>query len=270
MPRKPIEIFSISFLDLISGALGAVILLFIIVPKLDNKTRQELRALNEVNVELTELESILEQAKNSIPKEIYEEIQTQIQSLEDAVSKLNDEVNELQDKLIKANQKIEELETQIQNQQQQIESMNQEIEQLRNQLSQCQANMERIEAEGRFAVITMSWNTAGDDVDLHIIDPSGAEFYYEKPTISGRPGELTRDDVKGPGVEVWQTSSLETGTYQIKANLYKSVSGKYPNIQFWVYYRNGNKSFTKTLYTVKNITQIVNLVVDSEGNVTFN
>ena len=45
MPKKEINIFSISFLDLLSGALGAVIILYIIIPKLN---AEEIELLDEV------------------------------------------------------------------------------------------------------------------------------------------------------------------------------------------------------------------------------
>lgn len=269
MARKQIQAFNISFLDLISGALGAVILLFIIVPKLDSETQAELEALNQVNVEIEELENILEQAKNSIPKEIYEQIQAQIETLENTVDRLAQEIEAMQEQLSEANERIEALETQNQQQQQQIESMQQQIQDLQQQITKCEQDMEKLEGEGKFAVITMSWETKGDDVDMHIIDPSGAEFYYSRTTNPGRPGKLTKDDTSGPGVEVWQIASLQPGTYQIKANLYKSVSGTAPNLEFWVYYRNGNKSFRKTLFRVGEKTLISTMRVDSDGLVTL-
>ena len=269
MARKQIQAFNISFLDLLSGALGAVILLFIIVPKIDSKTQAELEVLDQVNVEIEELRDMLEQAINSIPTEVYEQIQEQMMTLVNTVETLAEEIEVLQNQLSEATERIEELETQNQQQQEQIESMQQQLHDLLQQVKKCEDDMEKMEGEEKFAVITMSWETRGDDVDMHIIDPSGAEFYYSRTTNPGRPGKLTKDDTKGPGVEVWQIASLEPGTYQIKANLYKSVSGIAPNLEFWVYYRNGNKSFRKTLYRESVKTLITTMDVDTDGNVTL-
>lgn len=283
MARKQVQAFTISFLDLLSGALGAVILLFIIVPKLDSETQEELEALNRVNIEIEELQDILEQAKNSIPKEIYEEIQSQIDSLEDAVAILTEEMEDLREALAEANSQIENLESQVQQQEQQIESMNQQIQeqaeeisdlrdqvaQLERQIRECERVTERLKAEGHYLVVTMSWETHGDDVDLHVIDPTGAEFYYRQPIHAGRPGKLTKDDVDGPGVEVWQTNSLSVGTYQIKANLYDWESGIPPDLVFWVYYRNGNRSFRSRLNRESEKKLITRLTVNSNRVITF-
>jgi hypothetical protein len=45
--RRQIELFSISFLDLLSGALGAVIILFVAIPKEQNKNVSSDQKLNQ-------------------------------------------------------------------------------------------------------------------------------------------------------------------------------------------------------------------------------
>ena len=65
--RRQIELFSISFLDLLSGALGAVIILFVAIPK-NQKTDQESdQKLNQaVEVTLKESQKELEQVKKKL------------------------------------------------------------------------------------------------------------------------------------------------------------------------------------------------------------
>jgi hypothetical protein len=50
MAKKPIEVFSISFLDLLSGALGAVIILFVFVPKMSQKEKDMIGKLGLENI----------------------------------------------------------------------------------------------------------------------------------------------------------------------------------------------------------------------------
>jgi len=269
MGRRQIQTFNISFLDLLAGALGAVILLFIIVPKLDSESKSQLIALNKVNVEIEEIQDIMEQAKNSIPNEIYDKIKQELESLEIAVQELTQEIEVMERTLSKATDRIEELESQNEQQQDQIDSMQKDLEEMRQQIVKCEENMEKLEGEGRFAVITMSWETLGDDVDMHIVDPLGYEFYYQEPSHAGRLGKLTKDDTVGPGIEVWQIPTLDEGIYLIKANLFDSKSGQAPELEFWIYYRNGNKSIKKSLYRAKEKTLIASIQVDSEGNVSL-
>ena len=65
--RRQIELFSISFLDLLSGALGAVIILFVAIPK-NQKTDQESdQKLNQaIEVTLKESQKELEQVKKQL------------------------------------------------------------------------------------------------------------------------------------------------------------------------------------------------------------
>jgi len=51
MRRREINIFSISFLDLLSGALGAVLILFIIIPKMTNESPQTAQNQQQQNTE---------------------------------------------------------------------------------------------------------------------------------------------------------------------------------------------------------------------------
>ncbi|HYR08546.1 MAG TPA: VIT domain-containing protein, partial [Longimicrobium sp.] len=62
--------------------------------------------------------------------------------------------------------------------------------------------------------ITMTWDTDGNDVDLHVVDPAGAHVYYaERRAPSGI--ELLEDIVQGFGPEVVRTDRVIPGTYHV-------------------------------------------------------
>jgi hypothetical protein len=64
---------------------------------------------------------------------------------------------------------------------------------------------------------TLIWNTDGVDLDLHVLEPSGKEIYWEEPKgIQG--GELDVDNTKGFGPEnvYWMVESQGPGTLKIK------------------------------------------------------
>jgi tetratricopeptide (TPR) repeat protein len=62
--------------------------------------------------------------------------------------------------------------------------------------------------------VTLAWETDANDVDLHVVDPSGEEcFYSHKGTRSGLA--LYEDITQGLGPEVIRTSALDRGTYHI-------------------------------------------------------
>ncbi len=67
--------------------------------------------------------------------------------------------------------------------------------------------------------ITLAWETDANDVDLHVVDPSGEECWYShKTTRSGL--ELYEDITQGLGPEVVRTETLHKGTYHIGVNYF--------------------------------------------------
>ena len=58
------------------------------------------------------------------------------------------------------------------------------------------------ERRRKFLLITISWDR-DDDVDLHIVDPGGREYYYAARRHAGSPAQFEEDTIHGPGNEVW-------------------------------------------------------------------
>jgi tetratricopeptide (TPR) repeat protein len=62
--------------------------------------------------------------------------------------------------------------------------------------------------------ITMTWDTDGNDVDLHVVDPPGEHVYYaHKQAASGI--ELLEDITQGFGPEVVRTDRVVPGAYHV-------------------------------------------------------
>jgi hypothetical protein len=70
-------------------------------------------------------------------------------------------------------------------------------------------------------VVSITWNTDATDVDLHVVEPSGEEcFYQHRSTRSG--GELTQDVTQGYGPEMYVLRRAPTGTYNVFAHYFAS------------------------------------------------
>lgn len=70
-----------------------------------------------------------------------------------------------------------------------------------------------------YLVIAIEWKQRCD-VDLHVTDPLGHEFYYGKKNwFPGSQGELSFDMQDGPGIEIWQNPDAARGDYQVHAEL---------------------------------------------------
>ena len=105
MAKKDINVFNVSFLDLLSGALGAVLILFVIVPKLDSTIRQQLQELEtfkslKLNVE--DINEMMDQLKGSVPKEMMSSLKSSVNNLETDISSLSGQVQTLQQQLAKS------------------------------------------------------------------------------------------------------------------------------------------------------------------------
>ena len=73
MAKKEINIFSISILDILSGALGAIIILYIILPKFNAETLEQVKELESLNytvLQVDQLEDMINQLKKFCRKRI--------------------------------------------------------------------------------------------------------------------------------------------------------------------------------------------------------
>lgn len=62
--------------------------------------------------------------------------------------------------------------------------------------------------------ITMTWDTDGNDVDLHVVDPRGEHVYYGH--MQAESGiQLLRDITQGFGPEVMRTDRVDPGAYHV-------------------------------------------------------
>lgn len=83
-------------------------------------------------------------------------------------------------------------------------------------------------------LLQMFWDKKVD-IDMHVKTPDGT-FYYNKETISGRPGQFFQDDTKGgtaadPAKEGWLSFKPTPGTYEICYNYFTSPFKG--NVQVW-------------------------------------
>jgi regulator of replication initiation timing len=294
MARKEINVFGASFLDLLSGALGAVIILYIIVPKLTAEQSDILEQVENIDAELTELNSIIEEHRQSVPEEVYEELMAQFQAMENQIGDLQQQVQQVTRELRETraeNVALQEDNAALRNQmaavQQETEEIRESLEAVTQELEEAQRQTDaeneaiaELEDELQaarellaqtFLVIYIQWPEAVVDVDLHVTDPAGAEFYYAEATHPGRPGELSEDVVNGPGAEVWEVRVADPGNYLVEANLYSMPSDvSSSTTRGRIFFRDGSRPIeSTTMRDVGEKTVLLRFTVSDEGDVTF-
>jgi len=263
MKRKEINIFSTAFLDLLSGALGAVLILFIIIPKLTSEQQNALEELDRLNVQSEQLAELIELARNSIPAELYGQIQAQMRQMQNTINQLTQTVQNLQQQLQRAESENTQLREQLAQTQQQLQDARdciRENAQLRDQLAETQRQLQdaqrRLEEakenirkrdglpsslmhKGEVEVFIL-WEE-NVDVDLYVKNLDNGEICQHPNSRNSHPnvkswGILTEDinheRLRGDGIkyyEIFYQPKPVPGKYQIYFNIYQSNDGTHWN-----------------------------------------
>lgn len=210
---REINVFSMSALDLFASALGAFILISIVLMP------YFLRADHQ---EVNRLRSELEQSQ-AVEARTRERLEQQQRDLEQCRAR----EASCQKELEAARPAV-------------------------SGLQSCQAELHACEERlsKTFLAVIIQWETQAHDVDLHIVDAAGKEFSYERKTIAGRPGELSADTLAGPGVEVWEVSEAPPGQYRVLYNLFDQNENEEPAVvKGSVYHRDGRSRFRERRLT---------------------
>ena len=120
----------------------------------------------------------------------------------------------------------------------------------------------------------MWWTTFDHDIDLYIIDPVGNEFHYRNHRVPGRPGELSVDATKGPGVEIWGATAALPGEYQVLYTFYHPYGNEkqHARVEGVVYFRDGHQKLGKRVLKLTdlkrpNATLAAIVTVNDDGSV---
>ncbi len=264
---RELNIFSMSALDLFASAMGAFILIaFVLFPYFPN-TGDAAERVAEVMARLESVQNELQAARGEL--NACESRNQQVQAALAACEE-QQQASVSPDALAACEELNRQLEGQLaacEAQQQgsvprnalgACESRNRELE---ADLSSCQA-----QARKKFLLIIMSWNT-GDDIDLHVLDPAGREFYYGNRSFSGSRANLEEDNTRGPGNEIWLHPLAEAGTYQVYYKYFNSATEESVLVRGGVLTPDGQTPLRQIrLRRVGDKVLVATITVDAEGN----
>ncbi len=271
MARKELNIFGTSFLDLLSGALAAVIILFVIVPKMSADQQEALEEMERLNVQVEELSDLMERVQNSVPQELYDEIQQQIEALQNTAEALRNEVESLQQRV--AALEAENRETNRRNQTLEAEAreLQERIQELERQLAQSADNENangisdgRVFGMNAQLGVVCQWPERNPDVDLYVKNRATGEicYYGKKETSFGSLKEdvQSRSDADDDRYELFYQSRLKPGTYEIYVQIYSgqdSWNGHAAHVEGYVVLFPGKRNQKKINYS--------NIVIRNKG-----
>ena len=262
---RELNVFSMSALDLFASALGAFILLAIVIfPYFPNTARVPVRPastppapdlqrqLEEVRRQLADTQRQLVEARNDAtePEALRARLADVDEQLEESRSRLADAeadavlLNRIHDRLAAAEEQLA------------------DARQLGDSLQEALAE----ELRRKFLLVTISWDR-NDDVDLHVVDPRGNEYYYAERRYTGSAAQFEEDTIAGPGNEVWLHPRVEPGEYAIYYRLFNKQSTSV-DVRGSVVHSHGREELPITRLQVQGDRQFVaGVIVDGEGNV---
>ncbi len=230
--NREISTLSLSMLDVIAGAMAAFLILMVILLPYYGKETVNQEAL------ITELRQAVTQAE------------TARSAAEDAAQAAQAQANQAQADMAAAQAQARQAQTEAERQQARAEGFARQL-------------------AHTFLVLYIRWDTH-DDVDLHLTDPSGAEFWWDRhKIIPGRPGELSEDNIVGPGNEVWEIRDAPPGDYRVEVRLFQVRDTRKPVVvKGRVFHRDGSAVFPEVALAQKGQRErIATIRVDEDGGV---
>ena len=298
MAKRDINIFSISILDILSGALGAIIILYVIMPKFTADTIDQLKELESIDaaiVQVDKLEDMIKQLENSVDKELFQKIEDQIEELKQTIQTLKIEVKSIQKQLKQAQDKIVDLENTIKKKEEEIAKAKEQIKKLQEEIEKLNKQNEELKAYKIWMAncgfdlkddcpskVDIGFKFQGKNI-LFIIDVSGSmapskENNWEdrlayvksgiKMLITTMGVDFKFDVIKFPDCG-------KTKCYSYKANwgMFKSAT-KYNKKQQYLFIKNLEAyNYTPTRevlkYALTNYSSLTDIVLLSDGEPTI-
>lgn len=258
MKNKSMNVFNIAFVDILTGALGAVIILFIIVPKMDQKSAALLDKIQEIDSLSISIDSLLLTLKDTISAESFALIQKHNDELQSFLKEVDNEIKSYEDSLTIKNKKISsqqkeladlrfmlKYEKQKNKQQQTIASK--QIKQKTTRQSKQQttprvasntasstttSTTKQPKKRGDFIfgfnpelAVILNWEDKNADVDLYM--KNGKTFCDEenRSTSFGKWVKIPRKFRTTPTEMIIQKDEIVPGKYEIYAHVYRPKKG---------------------------------------------
>lgn len=205
---REVNVFSISALDLFASALGAFILMSLVFMVFFGMTSQDEGEAEEAQAALDQCEARLAAAdeRADAAEARSSDLEAQLDgSVESSALEL------CQSRLADAEETLAQCRSQLES----AGGVTERLERANEELEACRRALQKT-----FVLVIASWSSR-DDVDLHVVDPQGREFYYGNRRIPGSPAALEEDNTRGPGNEVWLHPSADPGRYRVCYKLFR-------------------------------------------------
>ncbi len=252
--NREISIFGMSALDLFASALGAFILITVVLfpyfPNIasspaESTATQDQQQLQDCQSDLAQVRANLVQTRANLAQTLAE-LQESQASLREAQSGLTQDQLALQD-------------------------TQESIQKAQENLQQCTKELRK-----KFLMVLMSWKGIGDDVDLYVHDPQGNLFHFNRKTNPGTLAKFEEDNTNGPGNEIWLHPQATPGKYEICYNFFRSLN--YPKsvaVRGAYLTPDGRRDIGTVIMSppagrgAASTMHVANILIDGQGNATL-
>lgn len=177
------------------------------------------------------------------------------------IAALREALAEAQQQLQQCQSELDQTRGELAEAQRQLDRMQGQLDRMRDELQSCQDELRK-----KFLLVLISWGTK-DDVDLHVVDPAGNEFYYERRSHSGTPAKFEEDNIRGPGNEIWLHPQATPGEYKLYYKLFSKRERGGVRVRGAILTPEGRQSAPTIRLTRENEKPLVAIVtVDNDGN----
>lgn len=175
-----------------------------------------------------------------------------------------EDISALRAALAEAEQQLQQCQSELDRARGALAEAQREQDRMRDALQSCEQELRR-----KFLLVLISWGAA-DDVDLHVVDPAGNEFYYRQRDHSGTPARLEEDNTRGPGNEVWLHPQATPGEYRLYYRLFDKRGGGGVTVRGAILTPRGRQAAPDIRLTRQGEKPLVAIVtVDNNGNATL-
>ena len=192
--NREINVFSVSALDLFASALGAFIVMSMIFMVFFTMTSQGADRSEDLGSALDACEEARGQEENARmeAEDALARCESRLGQSVDAAA-----LERCQSNLAGAQSRNEELQSALEAAEAQAALAGAAAERLDDMDAELEACRRALKKT--FVLVLASWSTNEDDVDLHVVDPQGNEFYFDDRRHAGSDAVFEEDNTDGPG-----------------------------------------------------------------------
>ena len=232
--KKELNVFNLSFLDILAGALGAVIILFIVVPKMDLQDIKKLQTLEILEQEVSSIDSLLSIIKNSVPSSDYKELMEHSGKIQATIQALNDEIEQLQSNLSQKSKENKQLRLELIDTRKKLQDQRRYTDEIKNLKKDLTAMTRKYEVERANRISAQKeareWKAKKTPVHVPIVE--------RKDPIRPNQRVAVRDTTPGKGDAIFGinpplTIMVNWDNSKDKVRLYLNKKGS----NLWCYYQ---------------------------------